>query len=105
HHRAQVQAAAHQPGRAPGRLQPDVRRARRLGAAPSHVAREGDRRLRVRRFLRRGDTAPRDVLARAGLHGDKVLAVAETTGGSWLFGTRDALVVVDPVETRRIAWE
>ena len=59
----------------------------------------------MRRFLRRGDTPPRDVLERADLHGDKVLAATETTDGSWLFGTRDALVVVDPVETRHIPWE
>ena len=55
------------------------------------------------RFLRRGDSAPREVLAE--LHGAKPLASTETTDGSWLFGTRDALVVVDPVETRRIPWE
>jgi hypothetical protein len=59
----------------------------------------------VKRFLRRGDTAPDDVLERAELAGEKVLATAETTDGSWLFGTRDALVVVDPVESRRIPWE
>ena len=57
------------------------------------------------RFLRRAAMAPREVVERAGLRGEKVLASAETTDGTWLFGTRDALVVVDPVDTRRIPWE
>jgi hypothetical protein len=59
----------------------------------------------VSRFRGRGQQVPADVAARADLDGEKVLASAETTDGTWLFGTRDALVVVDPVETRRIVWE
>jgi hypothetical protein len=59
----------------------------------------------VRRPGRRGGV-PAAVLQRAALaRGDRVLAHAATDDGSWLLGTRDALVVVEPTETRVIAWE
>jgi hypothetical protein len=46
------------------------------------------------------------VRERAGLvRGDRVLAHAAADDGSWLLGTRDALVVVEPVETITIPWE
>ena len=54
----------------------------------------------------RREKVPPEVLDRAGLsRGDKVLAHAPTTDGCWLLGTRDALVVVDPLETVRVPWE
>jgi hypothetical protein len=60
----------------------------------------------VRRFLGGGARLPADVLERAGLaRGDKPLAHASTTDGSWLLGTRDALVIVEPAETIRVPWE
>ena len=93
--RPEVQAAAHQPGGAGDRLQPDVRRAGRARAAPPHPPREGDRRHRVRLPFRRGSEAPRvpaDVTARAGRH--RVLAAAQAADGTWLLGTRGALVLV-----------
>jgi hypothetical protein len=49
---------------------------------------------------------PADVVERAALpRGDRVLASAATDDGSWLLGTRDALVVVEPAETVVIPWE
>jgi hypothetical protein len=53
----------------------------------------------------RGTSVPAEVLDRADLHGERVLAHAEATDGTWLIGTRDALFVVEPAENRRIAWE
>jgi len=53
-----------------------------------------------------GHAVPDDVVARAGLRrGERALAHASTTDGSWLLGTRDALVVVEPAETIRVPWE
>jgi hypothetical protein len=60
----------------------------------------------VTRFFGRGVSVPADVGERAGLgRGDKVLAAAAATDGTWLLGTRDALVVVEPADTIRIPWE
>jgi hypothetical protein len=56
-------------------------------------------------FTRRA-VAPADVLARAGLaRGERVLAHAAADDGTWLLGTGDALVVVEPADTIRLAWE
>jgi len=45
--------------------------------------------------LRRAPNVPADVLARVSLgRGDKVLAAAVADDGTWLLGTRDALLVV-----------
>ena len=56
-------------------------------------------------FPRRA-AVPADVLARADLaRGERVLAHAPADDGTWLLGTRDALVVVEPAETIRLAWE
>jgi hypothetical protein len=53
--------------------------------------------------------ASREVVARAGLaRGDRPLAQTPTTDGGWLFGTRDALVVIpaDPSgSVLRIRWQ
>ena len=52
------------------------------------------------------DTVPAEVLTRAGLtRAERVLAQAPSDDGTWLLGTRDALVVVEPAETIRLAWE
>jgi hypothetical protein len=59
----------------------------------------------VRRLVRRHAQPPEDVLARAGLGDERVLASVQATDGTWLLGTRDVLVVVDPVDSRRIPWE
>ena len=49
---------------------------------------------------------PAEVRSRAGLaRGERVLADASTDDGTWLLGTRDALVVVEPADTIRLAWE
>jgi hypothetical protein len=62
---------------------------------------------------------PAEVLSRAGLaRGDRVLAHTTTTDGTWLLGTREALVVVPdhsrmpqgeielaPTQTTRIPWQ
>ena len=64
----------------------------------------------MRNPLRRHDPVPPDVLARAGLtRGERVLARTTSVDGSWLLGTRDALVLVpaDPrvVEQSRVVEE
>lgn len=60
----------------------------------------------MRKWFGRGVTVPDEVSARAGLgRGEAVLARAATNDGTWLLGTRDALVIVEPVETIRIPWE
>jgi hypothetical protein len=60
----------------------------------------------VRNPFSRRATVPADVLGRAGLpRTDRVLASAVATDGTWLLGTRDALVIVEPAETIRLAWE
>jgi hypothetical protein len=48
---------------------------------------------------------PAEVLERSGLRGSRVLARASTDEGSWLLGTRDELVIVEPLETLRVPWE
>lgn len=49
----------------------------------------------MRNVFRRAARAPAEVTARAALaRGDSVLAGAEADDGSWLLGTRDALVLV-----------
>ncbi len=67
--------------------------------------------------FQRAAKVPADVLSRAGLdRGDRVLAHTTTPEGTWLLGTREALVVVEaaspepasvvePVEPRRIPWQ
>ena len=57
----------------------------------------------------RAAKVPADVLARAGLpRGDKVLAHTQAADGSWLLGTRDALVLVPgdaAAASVRLPWE
>jgi hypothetical protein len=49
----------------------------------------------VRNIFRRATKVPAEVTSRAGLaRGDSVLAGAEADDGTWLLGTRDALVLV-----------
>lgn len=48
---------------------------------------------------------PADVLARARLGGEKVLAASPTADDTWLLGTRDALVIVGPDQTAHLPWE
>ena len=58
------------------------------------------------RVLRRDGGVPAEVLARADLpRGEKVLASARASDGSWLLGTRRSLVLVLPTEVARFAWE
>ena len=105
HRRREVEAAAHQPGRARDGVQPDVRRPRRPRGARPRAAREGHRRGRVRRLLG-GTKVPADVIGRARLaRGERALASTVAGDGSWLLGTRDALVVVGPDDTLRLPWE
>jgi hypothetical protein len=56
-------------------------------------------------LFRREAGVPTEVLSRAGLDGERVLAHAVADDGTWLLGTRDALFVVEPADTCRIAWE
>ena len=86
HRRPQVAPPAHQPGRAPGRVQQDVRRAGRPRAAPPHPARPaGGGPVRA---LRR--TSGPDVAVGPG---ERVLAWCRTDDDRVLVGTRDALYV------------
>jgi hypothetical protein len=63
------------------------------------------------KLFRRGSAVPADVVARAALpRGEGVLAAAEARDGTWLLGTRTALVIVpagspagEPVEI--LPWE
>ena len=49
----------------------------------------------MRNVFRRAAKVPAEVVARAGLtRGDSVLAAAEAEDGTWLLGTRDALVLI-----------
>lgn len=61
----------------------------------------------MRNLTRRGPGVPADVVARACLaRGEKVLAAAETREGTWLLGTRTALVVVPPAgDVETLPWE
>jgi hypothetical protein len=59
----------------------------------------------VSRFLG-GAKLPDEVRQRAGLaRGERVLSGAPASGGTWLLGTRDALVIVTPDGSRRLPWE
>jgi hypothetical protein len=60
------------------------------------------------RLFSRGATVPPEVLRRAALaRGEKVLASAPSSDGSWLIGTRAVLVVVRPGDdpVLRLPWE
>jgi hypothetical protein len=61
----------------------------------------------VRRLFARGAGVPTDVLERVMLsRGARVLASAHAEDGTWLLGTRDALIVVPPAEpVETIPWE
>jgi hypothetical protein len=60
----------------------------------------------VRNIFRRGTTVPAGVSARAGLGpGDAVLAAAVADDGTWLLGSRDALVLVNDEGALRLPWE
>ena len=61
----------------------------------------------MRRFSRRGEKPPADVLQHARLpRGERLLAAARATDGTWLLGTRVALVLVRPQgQAQRLAWE
>jgi len=65
----------------------------------------------VRLPFTRAHDVPADVIARAVLpRGEKVLASARSTDGTWLLGSRTALHIVppssvEPVETNAIPWE
>jgi hypothetical protein len=61
----------------------------------------------VRRFPRRGERPPAEVLQHARLpRGERLLAAARATDGTWLIGTRAALVLVRPQgQAQRLAWE
>ena len=57
----------------------------------------------MRLFERRGGALPAEVVSRAHLpRGEKVLASALTSDGTWLLGTRTRLLVVPPVEARTV---
>jgi hypothetical protein len=61
----------------------------------------------VSRLFDRGPRVPAEVLDRADLaRGEKVLAHTTADDGTWLLGTRDALVVEPPAgQSVRITWE
>jgi hypothetical protein len=60
----------------------------------------------VRNIFRRGTAVPAEVSARAGLgRGDAVLAAAVADDGTWLLGSRDALVIVKEDGVLRLPWE
>jgi hypothetical protein len=60
----------------------------------------------MRRLFERGPGAPDDVVARAGLpRGDKVLAATRAVDGTWLLGTRAALVLVPAADGGPVAPE
>jgi hypothetical protein len=66
----------------------------------------------VRRLFGRSGKVPPEVFDRAGLAGERVLASAAGRDGTWLLGTREALVVVRPpdegnrpADTVRLPWE
>jgi len=59
----------------------------------------------VKLFERSGGV-PADVLARADLRrGERLLAHASASDGSWVLGTRERLILVAPEATTAIAWE
>jgi hypothetical protein len=53
----------------------------------------------MRRLFAREAAAPADVVDRAGLGGERVLAATEARDGTWLLATRTALVLVRGVST------
>lgn len=58
------------------------------------------------RLFERAGGVPADVLARAELpRGEKLLAHAPASDGSWLLGTRQRLTLVQPAGTTQVAWE
>ncbi len=66
----------------------------------------------MRRLTGRGSPAPAAVVARAGLRpGERALASASTRDGTWLIGTREALLLVPPADdlrspaVARLPWE
>jgi hypothetical protein len=61
----------------------------------------------VRRLSRRGERPPAEVLQRGGLpRGERLLAAAHADDGTWLLGTRVALVLVRPQgQAQRVLWE
>ena len=67
----------------------------------------------MRRLFRRSRRVPAEVVERAGIGGERVLAHAVVRDGTWLLGTREALVVVAPLDklgtrsagTIRLPWE
>jgi hypothetical protein len=66
----------------------------------------------MRRLFAREAAAPADVVDRAGLDGERVLAATEARDGTWLLATRTSLVLVpqlveptESVETTTIPWE
>jgi hypothetical protein len=61
----------------------------------------------MRRLSRRGEKPPADVLQHARLpRGERLLAAARATDGTWLLGTRAALVLVRPQgQAQRLPWE
>ena len=62
--------------------------------------------MKARNPFRRAVSVPAEVRAQAGLGpGERVLAGTRSSDGSWLLGTRDALLVVTPDTHTRIAWE
>lgn len=62
--------------------------------------------MAARNPFKRAVTVSADVRARADLgRGEKVLAGTRSTDGSWLLGTRDALLVVTSDAQTRIPWE
>jgi hypothetical protein len=58
----------------------------------------------VRNPFARGDRVPVEVVQRGGLRSGEVRAHAQAADGTWLLGTREALVVVG-AETATIPWQ
>jgi hypothetical protein len=58
----------------------------------------------VRSPFGRGDRVPAEVVRRAGLRSGEVRAHAQSAEGTWLLGTREALVIVG-AETMAIPWQ
>jgi hypothetical protein len=57
-------------------------------------------------LLRRGGGVPPEMLSRASLpRGEKVLAHAVSTDGTWLLGTRARLVLLLPDQVAELPWE
>ena len=52
----------------------------------------------MRRLFSRSQKVPAEVVERAGIGGERVLAHAVAQDGTWLLGTREALVVVGPLD-------